>query len=105
MIAKPIRALELHYDSVFNNRPYSRYSPSLHVLYDSWDKSNVTWYFRGEISDKICHYKKWPSNLSILLKSDHDVSLAKFTVRVSTRFTALTVFTPLKSKEVRATWV
>ena len=33
---------------------FSPFSPSLHMLYNSWDKSNVTWYFRGQTSDKIC---------------------------------------------------
>ena len=33
---------------------FSRFPPSLYMLYNSWDKSNVTWYFRGQTSDKIC---------------------------------------------------
>ena len=32
------------------NRPYSRYPPSSHALKDSWDKSNVTWFLRGQTS-------------------------------------------------------
>ena len=32
---------------------FSPFSPSLHMLYNSWDKSNVTWYFRGQTSDKV----------------------------------------------------
>ena len=33
---------------------FSRFPPSLRMLYNSWDKSDVTWYFRGQTSDKIC---------------------------------------------------
>ena len=36
-------------------RPYSRYAPSLHTLKDWWDKSNVTWFLRGQITDKIAN--------------------------------------------------
>ena len=34
---------------------FSPFSPSLHMLYNSWDKSNVTWYFRGQTSDKVAN--------------------------------------------------
>ena len=34
------------------------YPPFLHALYDRWDKSNVTWYFRGQTKDNICQYEK-----------------------------------------------
>ena len=34
-------------------RPYSRYPPSLHALKDWRGKSNVTWFLRGQTSDKI----------------------------------------------------
>ena len=33
-------------------RPYSRYPPSLHLLKDRWDRSDVTWFLRGQTSDK-----------------------------------------------------
>ena len=39
----------------FANKPFSPFSPSLHMLYNSWDKSNVTWYFRGQKSDKVAN--------------------------------------------------
>ena len=32
------------------NRPHSQHPPSLHAFYDCWNKSNVTWYFRGQTS-------------------------------------------------------
>ena len=32
------------------NRPFSQHPPSLHAFYDCRDKSNVTWYFRGQTS-------------------------------------------------------
>ena len=57
------------------NRPYSRCLLSLHVIYDQWDKRNVTWYFtfRGHTSDIIIRCKffflfigrkstTWPAN-------------------------------------------
>ena len=34
------------------NRPCSRYPSSLHALKDCWDRSNVTWFLRGQTSDK-----------------------------------------------------
>ena len=34
---------------------FSPFSPSLHMFYNSWDKSNVTWYFRGQTSDKVAN--------------------------------------------------
>ena len=37
--------------------PANRYLPSLHVLYNPWDKSNVVWYFRGQTSDKIWQFE------------------------------------------------
>ena len=37
------------------NRPYSRYPPSLHVLKDWRDISNITWFFRGQTSAKIAN--------------------------------------------------
>ena len=36
------------------NRPYLQYPPSLHALWDCWDRNNVTLYLRGQTSDKIC---------------------------------------------------
>ena len=33
-------------------RPYSRYPPSLHLLKAWWDRSDVTWFLRGQTSDK-----------------------------------------------------
>ena len=46
------------------NRPHSRYSPSSHALIkDLRDKSNVTWFLRGQTSDKINRYKKRQSSL------------------------------------------
>ena len=33
-------------------RPYSRYPPSLHLLKARWDRSDVTWFLRGQTSDK-----------------------------------------------------
>ena len=41
-----------------NNRPYSRYSSSLHAVKVWWDKSDVTWLLRGQTSDKFFQYKK-----------------------------------------------
>ena len=35
------------------NRPYSLYPPSFHALKDWWDKSDVTWFLRGQTGDKI----------------------------------------------------
>ena len=64
-----VRYLELKYlphlevnDGQFkaNKRPYWRYSRSLHTHKDWWDKCNVTWFLRGQTSDKICQYKKSP---------------------------------------------
>ena len=47
-----------------SNRPHSRYSPSSHALIkDLRDKSNVTWFLRGQTSDKINRYKKRQSSL------------------------------------------
>ena len=43
--------------------PYSRYPPFLHALKDQWNKSNVTWFLKRQISDKICQYKKSRSSL------------------------------------------
>ena len=34
---------------------FSPFSPSLHMFYNSWDKSNVTWYIRGQTSDKVAN--------------------------------------------------
>ena len=48
-----------------SNRTYSRYPPSLHTLYDWWDKSGVMWFLRGQTSDKICQCKKSWSSLFI----------------------------------------
>ena len=44
-----------HYDfrGLTNNRPYSRYPPSLHARKDWWDKSNVRWFRRRQTSVKI----------------------------------------------------
>ena len=33
-------------------RPYSRYQPSLHLLKARRDRSDVTWFLRGQTSDK-----------------------------------------------------
>ena len=33
-------------------RPYSRYQPSLHLLKDWWDRSDVMWFLRRQTSDK-----------------------------------------------------
>ena len=49
-----------------DSRPYSQHLPSLLALKDWWDKSNVTWFLRGQTSYKICQYKKSQSNLFIL---------------------------------------
>ena len=49
-----------------NNRPYSRCPPSLHALRDWWDKSNVTWFLRGQTSEKNCQWKKSRLSLFIL---------------------------------------
>ena len=38
--------------SLVRNRPYSRYTPSLHALKDWWDNNNVTWFLKGKTSDK-----------------------------------------------------
>ena len=46
------------------DRPHSRYSPSSHApIKDLRDKSNVTWFLRGQTSDKINRYKKRQSSL------------------------------------------
>ena len=39
------------------NRPYSPHPPSLHAIWDRWDKCKVTWDFRGQTNDKICQYE------------------------------------------------
>ena len=52
--------------SSFLNRPFSRCPPSLHALKDSWDKSNVTWFFKGQTSENNCQWKKSRLNLFIL---------------------------------------
>ena len=62
------------------NRPYLRYPPSLHALWDWWDISNVTLYLRAQTSDKICHYEKSRSSLFI----PWNFKFAKCTVQVST---------------------
>ena len=49
-----------------DNRPYSQHLPSLLALKDWWDKSNVTWFLRGQTSYKIWQYKKSQSSLFIL---------------------------------------
>ena len=48
------------------NIPYSRYSLSLHALKDRWDKSGVTWSFRGQTNEKHCQWKKSLWSLFIL---------------------------------------
>ena len=48
------------------NRPTSGYPPSLHALKDWWDKSGITWFLRGQTSDKTCQCKKSRSSLFIL---------------------------------------
>ena len=53
---------------VMKNRPYSRYPPTMHALYEWWEKSNVTWYFRGQTKNKICQFEKSRSALFILSK-------------------------------------
>ena len=40
--------------------------PSLHTLKDWWDKSNVTWFLRGQTSEKNCQWKKSRLSLFIL---------------------------------------
>ena len=52
---------------------YSRYPPSLHVLNDWWEKSNVTWFLRGQTNDKNCQCKKSWSSLFMLSKHDDDL--------------------------------
>ena len=52
--------------SSFLNRLYSRCPPSLHALKDWWDKSNVTWFFRGQTSENNCQWKKSRLSLFIL---------------------------------------
>ena len=52
------------------NISYSRYPPSLNVLKDWRDISNITWFFRGQTSAKICQYEKSRSSLFILSKRD-----------------------------------
>ena len=49
-----------------NNRPCSRFSPSLHELKVWWDKSDVTLLLRGQTSDNLFQYKKSRSSLFIL---------------------------------------
>ena len=46
--------------------PNSRYPPSLHAFKNWWDKSNVAWFLRRQISDKICQFKKSRLSLFIL---------------------------------------
>ena len=48
------------------NRPYSWYPLSLHVLKDLWDNSSVTWFLRGQTSAKICQSMKSWSRLFTL---------------------------------------
>ena len=48
------------------NRPHSWHPPSLHTLKDWWDKSNVTWFLRGQTSKKNCQCKKSWLSLFIL---------------------------------------
>ena len=48
------------------NRPYSLYPLSLHVLKDSWDKSSVMSFLRGQTSAKIWQCKKLRSSLFTL---------------------------------------
>ena len=57
-----------HYDfrGLTNNRPYSRYPPSLHARKDWWDKSYVTWFRRRQKSVKTYRYKKSQLSLHIL---------------------------------------
>ena len=49
-----------------DSRPYSQHLPSLLALKDWWDKSNGTWFLRGQTSYKIWQYKKSQSSLFIL---------------------------------------
>ena len=49
-----------------HNRPCWRCPPSLHALKDWWDKSDVTWFLRGQTIDKFFQYKKLQSSLFIL---------------------------------------
>jgi len=46
-------------------RPHWRCQLSLHAQKDWSDKCNVTWFLRGQTSDKICQYKK--SRLCLLI--------------------------------------
>ena len=43
-----------------------RYLTSLHAFKDWWDKSNVTWFLRGQTSEKNWHWKKSRLSLFIL---------------------------------------
>ena len=42
------------------------YPPSLHAFKNWWDKRNVAWFLRRQISDKICQFKKSRLSLFIL---------------------------------------
>ena len=69
-MAEPIRALELHYpmiqfliiDLIHDTRHLCTCFGIAGIKAMSHGISG------GQISDKTCHYKKWPSNLSIVLK-------------------------------------
>ena len=51
-----------------NYLPYSRYGPpSLHVLKDWWDKSNITWFLRATSSPGLFPKKKWEKQPSHFL--------------------------------------
>jgi len=71
-------------------RPNSRYQLSLPTPYDWWEKSNVTTYFRGRTSDKICQYEKSRSRL--FPRYQHETTilvLQQCRIRVSTSSTPL----------------
>ena len=53
-----LRGSELVIVRAFDKQSWNRYPPSLHALKDWWDKRDVTWFLRGQTSDKICQCKK-----------------------------------------------
>ena len=61
--------------------PNWRYPPSLHAFKNWWDKSNVAWFLRRQISDKICQFKK--SRLSLFILDNRKWRTDEMTITAS----------------------
>ena len=61
--------------------PNSRYPPSLRAFKNWWDKSNVAWFLRRQISDKICQLTK--SRLSLFILDNRKWRTDEMTITAS----------------------